>query len=133
MFDIKKKTIDWAGRTLTLETGRIAVPSLQNRTGDLSDLAGSLTGTVNGSPYETRFATVSTEVTVSDGQTVTIGTDAKDSDFYSRFLIGATLSGGTRRLNITLTPHIFSFPQSQIPGPGPRASGADTQRSAVRP
>src|SRR4051812_13924253 len=24
MFDIKKKTIDWAGRTLTLETGRVA-------------------------------------------------------------------------------------------------------------
>ena len=24
MFDIKKKTIDWAGRKLTLETGRMA-------------------------------------------------------------------------------------------------------------
>jgi len=24
MFDIKRKTIDWAGRPLTLETGRIA-------------------------------------------------------------------------------------------------------------
>ena len=24
MFDIKRKTIEWAGKTLTLETGRIA-------------------------------------------------------------------------------------------------------------
>ncbi|MDR3718283.1 MAG: carboxypeptidase regulatory-like domain-containing protein [Bryobacteraceae bacterium] len=42
--------IDYQGTRMTqgLETGRISVPSLANRTGDLSDVAGSLTGTVNG-------------------------------------------------------------------------------------
>lgn len=42
--------LDYQGTRMTqgLETGLVAVPSLQNRTGDLADLAGSLTGTVNG-------------------------------------------------------------------------------------
>lgn len=42
--------VDYQGTRMTqgVETGRISVPSLQNRTGDLSDVAGSLTGTVNG-------------------------------------------------------------------------------------
>ena len=34
-----------------LDTGLIPVPSLQDRTGDLSDLASSLTGTVNGQNF----------------------------------------------------------------------------------
>ncbi len=78
-----------------------------------------LSGMVNGSPYETRFASVSTEVVVNDGQTVTIGTDGKNSDFYSRFLIGATRSGGTRNLTITMTPRIYSLQQNQIPAGRP--------------
>jgi len=42
--------VDYQGTRMTqgLETGRIAVPSLQNRAGDLSDVASTLTGTVNG-------------------------------------------------------------------------------------
>jgi hypothetical protein len=36
-----------------IETGRISVPSLADRTGDLSDLASSLTGTVNGQYWAT--------------------------------------------------------------------------------
>jgi hypothetical protein len=41
---------DYQGTRLNqgVDTGRISVPSLQDRTGDLSDLAGSLTGIVNG-------------------------------------------------------------------------------------
>ena len=41
---------DYQGTRLNqgVDTGRISVPSLQDRTGNLSDLAGSLTGTVNG-------------------------------------------------------------------------------------
>jgi hypothetical protein len=42
--------LDYQGTRLNqgVDTGRISVPSLQNRTGDFSDMAGSLTGTVNG-------------------------------------------------------------------------------------
>ncbi len=41
---------DYQGTRLKqgIDTGRISVPSLEDRTGDLSDLAGSLTGIVNG-------------------------------------------------------------------------------------
>lgn len=41
---------DYQGTRMTqgIDTGRISVPSLADRTGNLSDLAGSLTGTVNG-------------------------------------------------------------------------------------
>ncbi len=41
---------DYQGTRLTqgIDTGRISVPSLQNRAGDLSDLGSSLTGVVNG-------------------------------------------------------------------------------------
>ena len=41
---------DYQGSRMTqgIETGLISVPSLQNRDGDFSDVAGSLTGTVNG-------------------------------------------------------------------------------------
>ncbi len=41
---------DYQGTRLNqgVDTGRISVPSLQDRTGDLSDLAGSLTGIVDG-------------------------------------------------------------------------------------
>lgn len=84
-----------------------------------------LVGTVNGSSYRTRFASVATEVTVSDGETVTIGGDAKDTDFYSRFLIGATRSGGTRSLTITMTPRIQSLPQA--PGARTPAAGPQSQ------
>src|ERR1035437_7098518 len=41
---------DYQGTRLNqgIDAGRISVPSLQDRTGDLSDVAGSLTGIVNG-------------------------------------------------------------------------------------
>jgi hypothetical protein len=42
--------LDYQGTRMKqgVETGRISVPSMQDRTGDLSDVAGSLTGNVNG-------------------------------------------------------------------------------------
>lgn len=45
--------LDYQGTRMTegVETGLIAVPSIHDRTGDLSDLAGSLTGTVNGKSW----------------------------------------------------------------------------------
>jgi len=44
---------DYQGTRMTqgVDTGRISVPSLADRTGDLYDLAGSLTGTVNGQSW----------------------------------------------------------------------------------
>src|SRR5208283_3180960 len=41
---------DYQGTRMTqgVDTGLISVPSLQDRTGDLSDIASSLTGSVNG-------------------------------------------------------------------------------------
>jgi type II secretory pathway component HofQ len=82
-----------------------------------------LSGTVNGSAQATRFAAVSTEVTVNDGETVTIGGAAKDSEFYERFLIGGFRSGGSRRMNITLTPHIMDL--------GARPAGAPPAGSQI--
>ncbi len=54
---IRKDTLffftDYQGTRMTqgVDTGRISVPSLQDRAGDLSDMAGSLTGYVNGQSW----------------------------------------------------------------------------------
>ena len=49
--------VDYQGTRMTqgVETGLISVPSVQNRSGDLSDIAGSLTGTVNGQYWADRL------------------------------------------------------------------------------
>lgn len=78
-------------------------------------LTPQLSGLVNGSPYNTQFASVATEVTVADGEPITIGGGDKDREFYSRFLVGFNKSGGTSRLSITLTPHIMSLPAPTAP------------------
>jgi type II secretory pathway component GspD/PulD (secretin) len=70
-------------------------------------LTPELTGLADGNVYQTRFSRVATEVVVQDGQTFQIGGLDKDSDFYSRFLIGFDRSGNRQSLNITLTPHIL--------------------------
>lgn len=82
-----------------------------------------LSGMVNGSAQATRFSSVSTEITCRDGEPVTIGGAAKDSEFYSRFLIGGYRNGGSRRVNITLTPHIMEVGPARAPaGPPPNGS-----------
>ena len=56
-------------------------------------------------------------------ETVTIGGAAKDSEFYSRFLIGGYRSGGSRRVNISLTPRIMEVGPARAPaGPPPNGS-----------
>ena len=78
-----------------------------------------LSGMVNGSPVHTRFAAVATEVTVTDGETVQIGGNDKTTDFYSRFLIGATRTGSSQKLSISLTPRIAGLPaRVATPPPG---------------
>jgi len=69
-------------------------------------LTPELRGLVDGNPYHTKFAGVSTEVMVLDGQTFQVGGLAKDADFYSRFLVGVGRSGVTESMQIYLTPHI---------------------------
>lgn len=78
-----------------------------------------LSGMVDGSPLHTRFAAVSTDVTVSDGETIQIGGNDKTQEFYSRFLVGAVRSGGTQKLSISLTPRIAGMPpRTAVPPPG---------------
>lgn len=70
-------------------------------------LTPELSGLVDGNAYQTRFSRVATEVVVQDGQSFQIGGLDKDSEFYSKFLIGFDRSGGQQALNISLTPHIL--------------------------
>jgi type II secretory pathway component GspD/PulD (secretin) len=73
-------------------------------------LTPELSGLVDGNVFQTRFSRVATEVVVQDGQTFQVGGLDKDSDFYSRFLVGFNRSGDQRALNITLTPRIVGTP-----------------------
>lgn len=52
------------------------------------------------------FTRLSTDVTVEDGATISLGGLDENSEFFSRFLIGADREGKRRALTITLTPHI---------------------------
>jgi len=69
-------------------------------------LTPELRGLVDGNPYHTKFAGVSTEVVVMNGQTFQVGGVAKDAEFYSRFLVGVGRSGTAESIQIYLTPHI---------------------------
>ncbi|MCO5045273.1 MAG: hypothetical protein J5I99_10780 [Verrucomicrobia bacterium] len=69
-------------------------------------LTPELRGLVNGAPEHLRYSAVSTEVVVSDGQSVSLGGLDQNRDFYDRFLVGMARNGGTESLNIRLTPHI---------------------------
>ncbi len=65
-----------------------------------------LRGLVNGDPHHARFAGLTTEVLVRNGETFSIGGTAHDQEFYSRYLIGLDRRGTQRSLDILLTPHI---------------------------
>ena len=69
-------------------------------------LTPELSGLVNNNPYRTRFATVATEVMVSDGVPFTLGGLAQQNEFYSRFLIGVDRLGAHQTLDIELTAYI---------------------------
>ena len=65
-----------------------------------------LRGLVNGHAEHARFAAVSTEVVVQDGQSIDLGGLGQHADFYNRFLVGVSKGGESRTLNIRLVPHI---------------------------
>ncbi len=65
-----------------------------------------LRGLVNGRPEHARFASVSTEVVVQDGQSIDLGGLGQHAEFFNRFLVGVSKGGESRTLNIRLVPHI---------------------------
>lgn len=87
-----------------------------------------LSGTVNGSPLQTRYTAAATEVTVSDGETVTIGGGDRNRDFYERFLVGVRRGGSAERISITLTPRIHDLAK---PAAAPARSPAGAQALEV--
>lgn len=66
-----------------------------------------LSGMVDGRPYHARFSGASTEVTVQDGQSFSIGGLTRDEAFYNRFLIGRSQAGRDEAVDIVLTPRIM--------------------------
>lgn len=65
-----------------------------------------LRGLVDQNPLRVKYSTVTTEVTVNDGQTVDLGGLVGNRDFYGRFLVGTDREDNERSLEITLTPHV---------------------------
>lgn len=60
-----------------------------------------------GHPLATRFAALSTEVVVRNGETFQLGGQSADRAFYSRFLVGMNRSGVQSTLDIECTPSIM--------------------------
>lgn len=67
----------------------------------------------DGRPARARFAALTTEVTVRDGEEVRLGGLAKDREFFDRFLVGSAVGGAVQSLDIRLLPRI------QAPAPAP--------------
>jgi len=59
-----------------------------------------------------RYVKAATQVTVADGATIDIGGATKDSEFYSKFLVGMGKGGGHSTVQISLTVHTQD-PQGQ--------------------
>lgn len=69
-----------------------------------------LRGLVDGRPERARFASVSTEVVVQEGQPFPLGGLADANEFFSRFLVGAARGGTQEALDISVTAHILRAP-----------------------
>ena len=69
-------------------------------------LTPTLSGRVDGKPYEVKFTQVASEVTVNSGQTIQLGGFVQNQEFYSKFLIGVDSRGTQGRTDILLTPQI---------------------------
>ena len=61
----------------------------------------------DGSSQAIEFTHLTTEVTVRDGQTISIGGFSKDEEFSSKFLLGRGSRGNSSITGITLTPRIL--------------------------
>jgi type II secretory pathway component GspD/PulD (secretin) len=67
-----------------------------------------LSGLADGHMQTVKYTRTATEVTVKDGETLTLGGLGESRDFYSKFLIGVDRQGNRRQLRITATPHIVN-------------------------
>lgn len=69
-------------------------------------LTPTLSGLVDGNPYQLRFIAATTEVTAADGQPFSLGGTAQTREFLDRYLIGFDREGRERAVSLTLTAHI---------------------------
>ena len=69
-------------------------------------LTPELSGLTDAGKQTIAFTTMSTDLTVNDGQVVTIGGMNDNSEFYEKFLVGMDRRGNRRELTITATPTI---------------------------
>jgi len=68
-----------------------------------------ISGVVEGRPHRIQYTRVATEVTVKDGETTTIGSFGKNSEFYSKFLVGVDGQGNQRSVQVKLTAQILKL------------------------
>ncbi len=101
---VRNIEIEWrdVGSFLVMEPTIVAPGLIRVRL--TPELSGRLE---NGDQQSIQFTHLSTEVTVHDGQTISIGGFSKDEDFSSKFLIGRGSSGESSITGITLTPRIL--------------------------
>lgn len=91
----------------------IVEPHILNRGPLISvTLIPEVSGVVDGRPHRLQFTRVATEVTVSSGVPLTIGTFGKNSEFYNKFLVGVDGQGNKQSVQVRLTATILN-PQSQ--------------------
>jgi hypothetical protein len=66
-----------------------------------------LRGQVNGASRAIRFASASSEVVISDGQSYPLAGLADGHEFLQRFLVGRASGESTENLDITVTPRVM--------------------------
>jgi len=101
---VREIEIEWrdVGSFLRMEPTIVAPGLIRIRL--TPELSGRLE---NGDRQAIQFTHLATEVTVADGQTISIGGFSKDEDFSSKFLIGRGSRGESSVTDITLTPRIL--------------------------
>lgn len=101
---IREIGIEWreVGSFLAMEPTIVGPGLIRVRL--IPELSGRLE---NGDRQSIQFTHLATEVTVADGQTISIGGFSKDEDFSSKFLIGSAPGGKSVHTTITLTPKIL--------------------------
>lgn len=101
---IREVGIEWkeVGSFLAVEPTIVSPGIIRVRL--IPELSGRLK---DGSRDTIQFTHLATEVTVADGQTISIGGFSEDKDFSSKFLIGTAPGGQSVNTTITLTPKIL--------------------------
>jgi len=69
-------------------------------------LTPELSGLAGEGQQQVKFTHLSTDLTVRDGQTISLGGLEEDSEFYRKFLVGVDSRGNRRELRISVTPTI---------------------------